>query len=131
MQSPPPLRTDLPLFSRPKQVDLCYRAACNGDLDAVKEQVRQLLHNPEVASVEEQPPPTWLFESLTEAIGQNNVDMVQFLLDENVAQDYLPAENAVGSRAFEVLELFLRYGWDINRPTGRNEPSVLRYYYQC
>ncbi|KAF1951327.1 ankyrin [Byssothecium circinans] len=125
MYSPAPFRTDLPRYSRPEQVDLCYRAACDGDLDAVKEQVRQLLHAPEVASGEEQPHPAWLYASLSEAIRQNNIEMVQFLLDENVANGDLPVESAVRGRAFEVLELFLRYGCDINQPLARNSPPVL------
>lgn len=113
-----------------EQVDLCYRAACDGDLDALKEHVRQLLHNHEAASVEEQPYPGWIYESLSEAIRQNNIQMVQFLLDENVAGGVLPVEEAVRRRAFGVLELFLRSGCDVNQPRGRNEPPVLRYHFQ-
>jgi hypothetical protein len=56
--------------------------------------------------------------------------MVQFLLDENVANGNLLVEVAVRSRAFKVLEVFLQPGWDINQPMGRNAPSVLRYYCQ-
>jgi hypothetical protein len=122
------MRIDVPRYARPEPVDLCYRAACDGDLDAVKEHVWQLLHNPEFSSGE--PRPAWLFASLSEAIRQKNIKMVQFLLDENVSDGDLPIENAVRGRAFEILELFLRYGWDINQPMGRNEPSALRYYLQ-
>jgi len=129
-QPPPSLRPEPPYYARPRpeQVDLCYRAACDGDLDAVKEQVRQLLHNPKEAFFE-QPHPAWLYNSLAEAIKQQNMEIVQFLLNENVANGNLPVEIAVRSRAFKVLELFLSYGWDINQPMARNDPSVLRYYF--
>ncbi|KAF2083965.1 ankyrin, partial [Saccharata proteae CBS 121410] len=90
---------------RPEQVHICYRAAYEGDLDTVKEQAWQLLHNPE-------------------AVFKQNIEIVQFLLDENVAND-LPVEVGVRSRAFKVLELFLQRNWDINKAMGRNEPSVL------
>ena len=134
MQSPqlaPSLEPEPPYYARPRpeQVDICYRAACKGDLDTLKEQAWQLLHNPEAAFVE-QPHPAWLYHSLAEAIRQQNIGMVQFLLDENVANGDLPVEVAVRSRAFKVLEVFLQRGWDINQPMGRNEPSVLRYYFQ-
>ncbi|KAF2870492.1 ankyrin repeat-containing domain protein [Massariosphaeria phaeospora] len=124
---PPPLPGThlLPPYARPEQVDLCYRAACNGDLDGVKEQVRQLFHNPEVAYVGERPQPGWLYDSLLTAIQRNDAEMVQFLLDENVTDGYLPVEPAVRARAFEVLEQFLRNGLDINQPFRRNEPPVL------
>lgn len=115
------------LYPRPAQVDLCYRAACEGNLGAVKEQARQLLHNYQTAPFEEQPHPAWLYRSLSQAIQQDNIQMVKFLLAENVANGNLPVEVAVRSRAFGVLELFLRYGLDINQPLRRNEPPVLGY----
>jgi ankyrin repeat protein len=131
MQSPhlpPSLGPEPPYYARPRpeQVDICYRAACEGDLDTLKKQASQLLNNPEAASVE-QPHPAWLCDSLAEAIRRQDIEMVQFLLDMNVANGDLPVEVAVRSRAFKVLDLFLQRGWDINQPMGRNEPSVLRY----
>ncbi|KAL5442556.1 hypothetical protein PMIN07_004805 [Paraphaeosphaeria minitans] len=125
-QPPPSLGPEFPYYVRPRpeQVDICYRAACDGDLDTLKEQAWQLLHNRE-AACDEQPHPAWLYRSLAEAIRQQNVEMVQSLLDENVANGDLPVEVAVRSRAFKVLELFLRRGWDINQPMARNKPSVL------
>jgi len=65
---PPPGDDLLPRYARPEQVDLCYRAALDGDLDSVKEQVRQPFHNPEVANVGEKLHPGWLYDSLLEAI---------------------------------------------------------------
>ena len=117
-------------YVRPIQVQLCHEAAAMGDLEGVKDQVRQLLHSPDVPSVGEKPHPAWLYESLSEAIRQNNVEIVRYLLDENVANGDLPVETAVRWQAFEILELFLRYGWDVNQPMGRNEPPVLGYYFQ-
>jgi hypothetical protein len=39
-QLPPSLGPDPPYYARPRpeQVDICYRAACNGDLDTLGEQ---------------------------------------------------------------------------------------------
>jgi len=116
-------------YERPEQVHLCYQATCEGDLSGVKEQVRRLLHDPEAASLGQVPHPEWLSSSLSEAIFRKDIEVVQFLLDEKVAGGDLPGDNAVRSQAFEVLELFLRYGWDINKPMGRNQPSVLGYYF--
>lgn len=116
-------------YERPEQVHLCYQATCEGDLSGVKEHVRRLLHDPEAASLGQVPHPEWLSSSLSEAIFRKDIEVVQFLLDEKVAGGDLPGDNAVRSQAFEVLELFLRYGWDINKPMGRNQPSVLGYYF--
>ncbi|KAH8727793.1 ankyrin repeat-containing domain protein [Phaeosphaeriaceae sp. PMI808] len=44
---------------------------------------------------------------------------------EKVADDNFPGDGVVRAQAFDVLELFLRCGWDINKPLGRNQPSVL------
>ncbi|KAH7395386.1 ankyrin repeat-containing domain protein [Phaeosphaeria sp. MPI-PUGE-AT-0046c] len=109
---------------RPVQVDLCYKAAIQGDIENVKEEVRLLLHEP-VTSQEEESHPEWLYESLVEAIRQDHVDMVRYLLDEGVSEDELPGDVAVRAEALKVLELFLERGWDINRPLGHNSPPVL------
>lgn len=116
-----------PCLAKPKQVDLCYRAACAGDLDGVKEQVWQLFHNPAYKGKE--PFPGWLFPSLLEAIEQENLEIVQVLLNENVADGNDVIEPAVRARAFRVLEMLLRNGFDINQPVGPNEPPVMRYYF--
>jgi hypothetical protein len=122
--------TDCPQrCERPEQVHLCYLATCKGDLDEVKEQVRRLLHDHEAAPVGQDPRPEWLFSSLSEAISRKNTEVVQFLIKEKVAGDDLPGDEAVRSQAYEILELFLHYGWDINKPMGRNQPSVLGYYF--
>jgi len=129
MASPLPLRTHLPSYApRPKHVDICFRTACDRDLNKVKAEVQQFVYNP-VSSVEAQPNPAWLFESLSKAIRWDDVEMVQFLLENKVAT-YFPAEIAVRSRALRVLELFLQLRWDINQPKVRNNLSVLRYHFQ-
>jgi hypothetical protein len=61
------------------------------------------------------------------AMQMQNIEMVRFLLDENVADSNLMAEAAVRGRTWEVLGLFLQYGWNINQPRLRNEPPVLGY----
>ncbi|KAF1948315.1 ankyrin [Byssothecium circinans] len=111
---PPPPPRDGALFYRPPEVELCDDAARNGDLKRVKELVQQLPHSPRPSSI-------------TTAIERHDLDMVQFLLDENVTtrDALLPFEDAVRCGAFEVLELFLQRGWDINKPLHRNEPPVL------
>jgi len=131
--TPPPL--PLPLgedlssrYTRPEQVNLCYHAACNGDLSGVKEQVQQLFYNPRITHEGEEPHPGWLYDSLLKAIQQDDVKIVQFLLDKDVTGGRFPVEPAVRARAFKVLELFLQNGLDINQPLGHNEPPVLRYY---
>lgn len=128
---PAPMVASNQYFERPEQVQLCYRACCEGDLDSVKEQVRQLLHNPEAAPVGQEPSPKWLYSSLCEAILRNDVSIVKFMLDEGVAGKRLPGEEAVRSQAYEVLELLLlQYGWDINESMGRNRTSVLGYCFR-
>ena len=71
------------------------------------------------------PHPKWLYRSLAAAIINGNVEIVRFLLDEKVVDGDLPIESAVRGQSSEVLELFLQYGWDINRPLARNEPPAL------
>lgn len=124
--TPPPLGLGPPYF-RPEEVELCYQAACKGDLEEVKKQAQRLLHDPRPFSEPQKPHPAWLYESLSIAIHTRNIEIVRFLLDENVASEHLPAEAAVRGRAYEVLELLLQYGWDINQPRGRNETPLLRY----
>lgn len=128
--SPPPGEDILCYNTRLEEVELCYRAALNGDLEGVKEHVWQLFHNPEVANVGDTPHPGWLYESLLEAIRQNNVGMVQFLFDEGVGDGRFLVEPAVRARAFDILELFLRKGFNINQPLRPDEPPVLRYHFQ-
>ena len=78
------------------------------DLQGVTIQVHQLLHNHRVPSPGEKPHPAWLYDSLSEAIGQNNVEIVQHLLEQNVANGCFPAAEAVRARAFDILELCIR-----------------------
>ncbi|KAF2491383.1 ankyrin, partial [Lophium mytilinum] len=99
-------------FFRPKEVELYYQAACQGDLEEVKTQP----HTPD---------PRWLLSSLDMAVQRQHIEMVRFLLDENVAVPFLVAETAVRTRAYGVLHLLLQYGWDINQPRLRNEPPML------
>jgi hypothetical protein len=120
--------TDGAHFYRPPEVGLCDNAARNGNLKRVKELVQQLLHSPRPSSETLKPHPGWLYNSMTTAIERHDLNMVQFFLDENVTtkDTILPFEDAVRCRAFEILELLLHRGWDINKPLHRNEPPVLR-----
>jgi hypothetical protein len=130
MSVPPSMRADGPTYyERPEEVKLCYEAACREDIDDVNKQVQRLLHEPRWTALDgNEPRPSWLFESLLIAIGKQNVEIVQFLLDEKVVETLkYPFESAVRARAFGVLELFLSLGWDINSPMGRDEPSTLRH----
>lgn len=52
------------------------------------------------------------------------------MLDEGVAGKRLLGEEAVWAQAYEVLELLLQYGWDMNEPMHRNEPPVLGYCFR-
>jgi ankyrin repeat protein len=112
---------------RPPQVQLCHQAASAGNLEGVKEQFQQLFDSSRVPSAWEKPNPAWLYDSLSIAIQRNHVEIVQYLLDQNVHNDDLPAELAVRARAFETLKLFLDRGWDVNKPMGPNEPPILGY----
>lgn len=129
MSLPPPKITDLSLYERPEEVELCYQAACQEDIDGVKKQVQSLLHEPRWSTSERNKPhPTWLSESLFIAVKRQNLELVQLLLDEKVAEESnLPFEAAVRARAFRVMDLFLGLGWNINTPMGPGEPSTLRY----
>ena len=46
-QLPPSVESEPPYYARPRpeQVDICYRAACNGDHDTLKEQAGMLQHS--------------------------------------------------------------------------------------
>lgn len=95
----------------------------------VNEEMQQLLHSPEVPLLGENPAPASPYESMSEAIDQNNVELAEYLLKQklvDVANRDFPIEKAVRAKAFDMLEIFRRNGWDVNRP-DRNEPPVLRY----
>lgn len=126
LEGPPP--TDGPPYYRPPEVELCDIAAGNGDLKRVEELVQQLLHSPRPSSETMKPEPRWLSSSMATAIERHDLKMVQFLLDENVSSpdSLFPFGLAVRCRAFEILELFLQRGWDINKPQCPVEPPVLR-----
>jgi hypothetical protein len=62
------MRTDLPRYERPEEVELFYQTACMGDLEEVKKQVQRLLHDPGPSSEPEKPHPACFFGSLAIAI---------------------------------------------------------------
>ncbi|KAF2753939.1 ankyrin [Pseudovirgaria hyperparasitica] len=116
-----------PTLTRPVEVRLCYEAACRGDIDGVKEQVQRLLHTPGwPKSGGNMPRPGWLFDSLLVAMAKQNIELIQYLLDEKISElsSFLFVA-AVRSRKYKVLNLFLGLGWDINTPRGRGEASAL------
>lgn len=91
----------------------------------MKRLAQWLLYELQLPSDLTQPEPAWLFDSLLAAIKLKNVEMMRFLLNLKVVQGNLPVEAAVCEHSFEALEVFLKYELNINRPLGRNEPSVL------
>ena len=107
-------------YQRPPEIGICYEAARKGNVAEVKKQVRHLLHEPQPTGAAA-PDPAWLYGSLDIAIRNENLEIVQFLLSKDVARGDLPVEPAVRQRAKDVMELFLQYGWDINKPLRRNE----------
>ncbi|KAF2741709.1 ankyrin [Sporormia fimetaria CBS 119925] len=120
----PPVPSSYPLRSAtPVEVSECYQAACEGDIDRVKSLAQLFLSESSKANAE--PNPKWLYGSLSIAIQNQNLDIVQFLLDIGVVDGDLLAEDAVRARAFKVLELFVDRGWDINKPMGRGRPPML------
>lgn len=123
---PIPMESITPPYQRPPGIELCYQAARQGDVAEVKKQVHHLLHESQLVPAAT-PDPAWLSSSLEIAIQHENLEIVQFLLNEDVAQGDLPIESAVRQQAKGVLELFLQHGWDINQPMRRNEPPALRY----
>lgn len=124
---PPPPSTDGPHWSMPPQVQSCEDAAKNGNIQRVKELVQQLLQSSSPSSEAVEPQPKWFHGALTAAINRHDLDMVQYLLDENVAtqDNHYVFEGTVRGRAFNVLELLLQRGWDINKTPTRVEPPVL------
>ncbi|KAF2808666.1 uncharacterized protein BDZ99DRAFT_499098 [Mytilinidion resinicola] len=96
MQTPaaPSMELGAPFF-RPEEVDLCYQAACKGDLEEVKKQVQRLLHDSRPCPEQHTPHPKRLCNSLFIAIQKQNIEMVRFLLDENVADPHIVAEGAL------------------------------------
>lgn len=113
--------------ARPIQVQLCLRAASQGNFEDVQKQYQQLFQSPEVQTLREQPQPAWLYESLSEAIRLDDVKIVEFLLNEDVSNGEFPVEVAVRKGAYKTLSLFLDYGWDVNKPLSNNEPPILWY----
>jgi hypothetical protein len=67
--------TSLPVYERPKEIELCYQAVCDVNFEEVKKQVQQLLHDPRPVSQPE-PHPAWLYNSLTKAIENQNIEIV-------------------------------------------------------
>ena len=102
----------------PTKLPLGYLRTYSGDFDDVKEYVRRLLHDHEAAPTDHKPRPEWLYSSPSKATLRKDIDIVQFLFKEKVAGEDLLGDKAVRSRAFKILELFLRYRWDINKLMG-------------
>lgn len=124
---PPP-----PSFPSPPEIELCKLASQHGDLDTVKYAFLMLFHfeqrfqpqRPQYRDVT----PGDLGSSLTVAIEQEHIHVVQYLLEQEVSagRDVNYLEHAVRGRKFKVLELLLHRGWYINMPLGRIKPPVLQ-----
>ncbi|KAF2756386.1 ankyrin [Pseudovirgaria hyperparasitica] len=112
---------------RPIETELCNDAAQIGDLVQVRKLVQQVLHSDGSSYGNLQPRPEWFRSSVATAIEQHELNIVEYLVHENVVtpDDQYFVELAVRCQTFDILELFLQRGWDINKPLHRNQPPVL------
>lgn len=108
---------------RPKQVDLCDEAAQLGDLKRVKQLVYEALDEDHLTDR------GWFAGSVASAIERNDLAIVKFLLSENIATptDRYLIELAIRCQTYDILELLLELGWDLNTPVLRNMPPPLWY----
>ncbi|OIW25520.1 ankyrin [Coniochaeta ligniaria NRRL 30616] len=64
---------------------------------------------------------------MTKALERDYAAVVERLLGYGMSMDYTFALEAVGFKAKESLDLFLRRGFDFNEPISFNEPTVFAY----
>jgi hypothetical protein len=68
-----------------------------------------------------------IIQSLAIVVENQNFEVVQLLLDENVAKLDLQLRKLYVGQPKDVMEMFVRYIWDISQLMDRNEPPALRY----
>ena len=62
---------------------------------------------------------------MIEAIKRDNVQFIKELLDRGLHMDTLYTLEAVNAQAKDILEVFLKNGWNINQPISELKPPLL------
>ncbi|TAQ86990.1 hypothetical protein B7494_g4695 [Chlorociboria aeruginascens] len=129
--SPPRLPTDplwqLPIEPNPAEVILLKLASSAGSLQDVHQILSQFI-------VTQAPNPTtgelWLYqfsESITEAIINNDPIILSYLFFMHVGIPHFYLSSAIEARSSAIFQVFLDYGWQINKPLQRTMPPALGY----
>ena len=106
---------------RPTQLlDKLEIGARDGDLAMVKDLFSQLRNSNASQAVL-----SWPGSSLHLAIKHRQEIIVRYLLDEGVEVGCSHIKLATEMRAKSIVQLLLKYGWDINTPLSWFEPPIL------
>ncbi|KEQ75447.1 ankyrin [Aureobasidium namibiae CBS 147.97] len=63
---------------------------------------------------------------LTEGIEHEDIDILDYLLQQGVPFTLRQIEPAIRKKSISMLDMFLRHGWDINEPESWSTPPLLR-----
>lgn len=111
-----------PNFERPStpEFEEARLGSVAGDLAAVKDAVERLKQK------SYEPQLKWrLHDSFYAAIKNGHASIVSYLLSQGVDIINLDSAAATKAKSYEVLQLLLDHGWDINTPMHWDEPPAL------
>lgn len=64
---------------------------------------------------------------LAQAVRNGDIDILDYLLHQEVPFTLHQVGIAIRRKSITMLDMFLRYGWDINEPQSWTTPPLLRY----
>ncbi|KAB8356452.1 hypothetical protein FH972_024035 [Carpinus fangiana] len=95
---------------------LVQRATQNGDCAGVRAALAAAGDDLEIVSCT---------AALADAVQGNHVSVAAILLEHGLKLQTSHLRTAVQGRRFEMLQMFLGHGWEINRPLGKSTPPAL------
>jgi hypothetical protein len=111
----------------PVDVELLRQASAQGQLQDVHQILSQYLvtQAPDPATGELKL--TVFCDSIPEAIAHNHPKILSYLFFMHVGEPSLYVNEAIKARSSAIFEVFLRFGWNINKPVERTMAPALGY----
>lgn len=114
-------------IKRPIEVELLRKASSQGRLQDVHQILSQYLLTQVPDSTTGRLRLGILCDSILEAIAHNHLHILSYLFFMRVGEPFFYLKHAIDTRSHAVFEVFLQYGWDINKPVERTMAPALGY----
>ena len=118
-----PLPTLIPPV--PSEVTLVEKAVANGDLNTVQRTLEQYIQRTFDDQIKMCHFSCALQKSYLEKV---NMPILSYLLSKGVPVSVIDFTFAAKNKSYELMELFLNHGYDINSSVDMTFPPALRYY---